>query len=207
MVEEVTVEDLQTKLEEATKSIESLTKHNEELFTETKAAKAQKRAAEEEIEAERIRFAKKKGDHEQLYNSSQEQNKVLQSKLDGLELKISTKERDNVSLGLATELAEGANIKLLSKFISPRLKYTDEGVKVLDDNGGLTVSSIEDLKTEFKNNADFKSLLKGNQSSGGGASGGANSGGAAKTLNRADFEALNAVASMKFIKDGGTVTE
>lgn len=207
MSEEITIEEMQAKLAEATKSIESLTKHNEELFGETKAAKAQKRAAEEEIEAERIRLAKKKGDHEQLYNSSQEQNKVLQDRLDGLELKISTKERDNVSLGLATELAEGANIRLLSKFISPRLKYTDEGVKVLDDNGGLTVSSIEDLKTEFKNNADFKSLLKGNQSSGGGASGGANSGGATKTLNRADFAALNAVAAMKFIKDGGTVTE
>ncbi len=207
MSEEITIEELQAKLTEATKSIESLTKHNEELFTETKAAKAQKRDAEAEIEAERIRIAQKKGDHEQLYNSSQATNKLLKVELDELKLNISTKERDNASLGLATELAEGANIRLLSKFISPRLKYTDEGVRVLDDNGGLTVLSLEDLKTEFKNNADFKSLLKGNQSSGGGASGGANSGGATKTLNRADFEALNAVASMKFIKDGGAVTE
>jgi predicted RNase H-like nuclease (RuvC/YqgF family) len=207
MPEEVTIEDLQLKLTEATKSIEGLTAKNQELLTETKTAKTRKREAEAEIEAERVRIAQEKGDHEQLYNSSQATNKLLKVELDELKLDISTKERDNASLGLATELAEGANVRLLSKFISPRLKYTDDGVRVLDDKGGLTVSSIEDLKTEFKNNADFKSLLKGNQSSGGGAVGGANSSGATKTLNRADFEALNAVASMKFIKDGGAVTE
>ena len=47
--------------------------------------------------------------------------------------------------------------------------------------------------------------MKGNQSSGGGASGGSNSGGAAKVKTRAEFEALNPVRRMEFVKSGGEI--
>jgi len=49
--------------------------------------------------------------------------------------------------------------------------------------------------------------LKGNQSSGGGASGGSNSDGVTKVRSRAEFEALNPVKRMEFVKSGGTITD
>jgi hypothetical protein len=106
---------------------------------------------------------------------------------------------------IAAELADGSNAELLSDFISRRLKYHEDGVKVTDAQGNLTVSSLDDLKAEFKNNPKYSALLKGNQSSGGGASGGSNSGGAAKVKTRAEFEALNAVRRMEFVKSGGEI--
>jgi hypothetical protein len=107
---------------------------------------------------------------------------------------------------LAAEIADGANAELLSEFIGRRLKFHDDGVKVTDNSGNLTVSSLSDLKTEFQNDAKYSALLKGNQSSGGGASGGSNSSGATKVRNRAEFEALNPAKRMEFIKSGGTIT-
>jgi len=71
----------------------------------------------------------------------------------------------------------------------------------------LTVSTLDDLSKEFSGSARFASLIKGNQSSGGGAAGGSNSGSAAKEMNRADFDGLDPVAKMKFIKDGGITTD
>ena len=108
---------------------------------------------------------------------------------------------------LAADLADGANAELLSEFIGRRLKFHEDGVKVTDVNGNLTVSSFDDLKSEFKNDARYSALLKGNQPSGGGASGGSNSGGATKVRSRAEFEALNPAKRMEFVKSGGTITD
>jgi len=201
-----TVEELQAQLGEMQKSNDSLIAKNGELLTETKTAKTKKREIEVAAEAERERVAKENGDHEQLYNSAMEANKVLKAENDEIKGGIATEKRDNAAMKIATELADGANVKLLSKFIAPRLKYTEEGLKVTDAGGQLTVSTISDLATEFKNNADYASLLKGNQSSGGGASGGSNSGGAAKVKSRDEFDALNQNDRMTFTKAGGKIT-
>jgi hypothetical protein len=106
---------------------------------------------------------------------------------------------------IAADLAEGSNIDLLSTFIDTRLSFQDGALKVTDGSGNLTISSLDDLKAEFKNDARFASLLKGNQSSGGGATGGNNSGSAAKTKSRAEFTALNPADQMSFMKSGGTL--
>ena len=98
------------------------------------------------------------------------------------------------------------NAEILSEQIAKRLKNTDEGLKVTDSNGQLTVSSFEDLRNEFKSNERYSSLLRGNQSSGGGASGG-NSGSATaeKTKSRADFDNMIPLKQMEFIKSGGAI--
>jgi len=201
-----TIEQLQAQLADQAKSIDGLTAKNQELLTETKTAKTQKREIEASAEAERTKVAVAKGDHEQLYKSSQEANKTLQSQLEEMQLGISTEKRNNAAMKIATELADGDNAGLLSEFISRRLKYTDDGLKVTDSTGQLTVSSVDDLATEFKNDVRYSALLKGNQSSGGGATGGSNSGSAAKVKTRAEFDALDPVAKSKFFKDGGTLT-
>lgn len=202
-----TLEELQAQLETLATSNAALTAKNVELLGETKAAKEARRAAEETARTEAENKAKADGDHEQLYKSSEEARVTLQTKYDGLQTSIANEKRDNTAMQIATTLADGDNVGLLSEHIAKRLKYTDEGIRVTDSSGALTISSLDDLATEFKNNTRYNALLKGNQSSGGGAAGGSNSGGAAKTMTRGDFDALNPIASAKFIKDGGSVID
>lgn len=213
MSDEPTIESLQAtiteqtaKLEDQSGQITSILAKNEELLGETKKAKAAARDTETKATQQAADKAKADGDFEQLYKSSQAANAVLQEEHDGLKGSVSTEKRNNAAMKVATELADGANADLLSSFIAPRLKFTDEGLKVTDASGNLTVSTLADLTTEFKNDARYSALLKGNQSNGGGANGGGNGGGAAKTISRADFNALNPVAQAAFAKDG-TVTD
>ena len=179
----------------------------EELLTEAKRAKQAKREIEAETQAERERIAREKGDYEQLHKSAQEKYETTLGELDNLCQGIANEKRNNTAMKLAADLADGANAELLSEFIGRRLKFHEDGVKVTDVNGNLTVSSFDDLKSEFKNDARYSALLKGNQSSGGGASGGSNSGGATKVRSRAEFEALNPAKRMEFVKSGGTITD
>ena len=179
----------------------------DELLTEAKKAKSAKREIEEQSQVERERIAREKGDFEQLHRSSEERYQATVKELESMRANVANEKRNNAAMKVATELADGANAELLSEFISRRLKYHDDGVKVTDSSGDLTVSTLDDLKAEFKNDAKYSSLLKGNQSSGGGASGGSNSGGAAKVKSRAEFEALDPAGRMSFVKSGGKLTD
>jgi len=179
----------------------------DELLTEAKKAKSAKREIEEQSQVERERIAREKGDFEQLHRSSEERYQATVKELESMRANVANEKRNNAAMKVATELADGANAELLSEFISRRLKYHEDGVKVTDSSGDLTVSTLDDLKAEFKNDARYSSLLKGNQSSGGGASGGSNSGGAAKVKSRAEFEALDPASRMSFVKSGGKLTD
>jgi len=201
------VDELQAQLADATSQMAAMKAKNDELLTETKQAKNAKREAEAAAEAERERIAKEKGDHEQLYNSANEKLTSTQKELENLQLSIAVEKKNTAALKIATELADGTNAELLGEFIGRRLKFTDDGLKVTDTTGQLTVSSLDDLKKEFANDPRYSALLKGNQSSGGGASGGSNGSGAAKELQRAEFTALDPASKMKFVKDGGKVID
>jgi hypothetical protein len=180
--------------------------HMETLLGETKTAKALAKQQAEDATNLANDKAKRDGDFEQLYNSSTEQANGYKTELETLRGSISTSNTNREAMKIAVQLADGYNAELLSEKIALRLKHTDEGMKVLDVNGQLTVSTVEDLKNEFSNNERFASLLKGNQSSGGGASGGKNSGAAGKLLTRAEFDAMNPAKKMEFIKADGKLT-
>lgn len=204
---EPSIEDLQAQLADATSQLTAIQAKNNELLTETKAAKSARREAEAAAEAERIRLATEKGDYEQLHKSAQEKLSSKESELESLKTSIATEKKNTAALKIATELADGPNAELLGEFIGRRLKFTDDGLKVTDSTGALTVSSLDDLKKEFANDPRYSALLKGNQSSGGGASGGSNGSGAAKELPRAEFTALDPASKMKFVKDGGNIID
>jgi len=213
--EEIVTETVtDTDLNDNSKELAALVAENasmkskmDELLTEAKRAKQAKRDIEAESTAERERVAKEQGDYQQLHKSAQEKYESTLTELDSLRQGVANEKKNNTALKLAADLADGSNAEILSEFIGRRLKFHDDGVKVTDANGSLTVSSFEDLKNEFKNDARYAALLKGNQSSGGGASGGSNSGGATKVRSRAEFEALNPVKRMEFVKSGGTITD
>ena len=212
MSEEVDVSALQEQLttlqatnQELADQFDAIKNKNDELLTETKSAKEAKRKAEADAIAEKDRMAKESGDFESLYKSSSEKLQMTESTLSQLQGRIETEQKGNAAMKIAADLAEGSNIDLLSTFINTRLSFQEGNLKVTDGSGNLTISSLDDLKAEFKNDPKFASLLKGNQSSGGGATGGNNSGSAAKTKSRAEFTALNPADQMKHVKSGGTV--
>ena len=180
--------------------------HMDTLLGETKAAKSLAKQQAEDATNLANEKAKRDGDFEQLYKSSTEQASGYKAELETLLGSISTSNTNREAMSIAMQLADGFNAELLSEKIALRLKYTEEGVKVLDANGQLTVSTIDDLKTEFSNNERYASLLKGNQSSGGGAVGGKNSGAAGKLLTRAEFDSMDPSKKMEFIKSDGKLT-
>ena len=202
-----TNKDLSGQVETLTGETTSIKAKMDELLGETKAAKEAKRKAEAEAIEEAARIAKEKGDFEQLHKSAEQRYQDSQKELSGLRQGIADEKRSNTAMRLATELADGPNAELLSTFIVNRLAFADDSVKVTDSNGQLTVSTLDDLASEFKNDTKFASLLKGNQSSGGGANGGNSSGGAATIKTRAEFEALNPTDRSAFARSGGTITD
>lgn len=110
---------------------------------------------------------------------------------------LSKTHKDDVALRLASELSDTP--KLLVPFIEKRLQFelgaSGPETRVLDAEGKLSASTVEELASEFKANPDFAALVRGSQSNGGGASN-ANGKGASgpkkpEDYNEADRVALN----------------
>lgn len=206
--EEPSIEDLQAKLTEQLTANESMQNKMRELLGEKKSEQEKRRNAEAQARLEAEEKAKKAGDFEQLFKSSQQQAEDYKTQLSTLQQNIANERQSSAAMRLASELADGHNAEILSEFIARRLKYTDDGIKVTDSNGDLTVSTLDQLKAEFTNNTRFASLLKGSQASGGGASGGGSTGGGSeKVMTRSEFENAAPVDKAKFIKSGGSVVD
>jgi hypothetical protein len=200
--------DLQAQIASLTGERDSMKSKMDQLLTETKAAKTSRREAEDAARIAADAKALKDNDYEQLFKSSEEKAKGYQEELSGFKTSMAKKEVQSTSQTLAQKIAEGDNINLLSTFIQPRLKHTDDGIKVLDHQGNLTVSSLDDLVNEFKTNSVFASLLKGNKADGGGAPGGnRNSGAGDKIMTRVEFDQISAIKKSEFIKSGGKTVD
>jgi len=179
----------------------------DELLGETKKAKNAAKQIAEDARIEADKKAHDDGNFEQLYHSSEQARESLQNDIDGMVLNTAKDKESSIAKTIAMELADGDNAAILSDYIAKRLKFSDNEVKILDINGQLTVSTVEDLKTEFKNNSRYISLLKGNQSSGSGAPGGKSGSATGKVLTRADFGNLDASKKMEFTKSGGKIID
>lgn len=176
----------------------------DELLSEKKTA--QKKAQEEIEEARRKaeESARQSGDYKSLFESLQSKYEEKDKSLSALQNQIGQEKINSLAMKKALEVAEGANAELFSEFLVKRLRYEDGKVKVTDQTGGLTVSSVDDLVKELEATGKYSALLKGNKSSGGGAAGSNSSGGAAKTMTREAFQALAPHEQMAFRKEGGT---
>lgn len=199
--------EMQKRLEALEGEKEALLSKNQELLGETKKAKQSRREAEEKARIEAEEKARKAGDFEQLFKSQQQQAEQYKADLEALRGNIAKEKQQNVAMKLASDLAEGHNAEILSEFVARRLKYTDDGVKILDNNGDLTVSTLDQLKAEFQNDARYASLLRGSQASGGSASGGKASSPTEKVMTRQEFEQTNHTKRMEFVKSGGKIVD
>lgn len=143
----------------------------EELLEESKQAKDARRKAEEDAEKAREEKARKDGDHETLAKQYEEKYNTLTQQLEAERQQRSQDAVKREAISIASELAEGPNAKILARFIEDRLRYEGDSVKVADREGNLTISTIDDLKTEFRNDEAFGALVTGTKGSGSGAAG------------------------------------
>jgi len=181
------VEALKAQVAELTKGIEALKSKNDELLTETKAAKAAKREAEEKAKAEAEELARKSGNIEALEKSWQEKlakaKADAQRTIDALQGSITTMTVDNVAVRLANEIAVPGSADILIPHIKARLaaeQRDGQFVTVVRDSAGKpSAASLDDLKTEFTTSPAFAPVIVGSKASGGGAGGGSKGGGAA----------------------------
>lgn len=174
-----------------------------------KITEANKHAKNAEKEAQRQarEKAEKENDFKQLFESSEAERLRLQQELEQRDSTSARKEARNAALTLAAKHAEGDNVELLADYIERRLKFSDGSVKVTDEKGNLTVSSLEDLGKEFASSKRYASLIKGSKASGGSAPGGENNGGAGQVITREQFNGYSPQQRMKFIKGGGKVKD
>ena len=205
-----TVESLSAQLEAATealRTVEGIKQENDRLNGKIIEANKHKKAAEKQAEDEARKTAEAEGNYKQLFESSEKTNETLRQENEEIRSTGAKKDINNQALKMASNLAEGHNIGILSGLMAKRLKVVDKEVRIVDENGNLTVSTLSDLEDEFRSSAVYASLVKGNQSSGGGATGSDSGSGATATMKRSDWNALGQNKKSKFLRDGGKLED
>lgn len=184
--------------------VSGLKRKIDELLTEKKTVQQKAIEAEEAARLETAEKLRKANDFEQLYNSSESERQKAADELATLKANLQQQQVEGQASKVAASLTKDtARANLLSQQISSRLSLVDGEVRVLDTNGNLTVSSVEELTQSIK--AEYPFLVDGSQAAGGGATGGSSGAGDTKQVSRSDFDAMDAVKRMKYIKSGGKI--
>jgi hypothetical protein len=191
-------------VEETTKGLKA---NNDALLAEKKKAQEAAEQASALAKLENEEKLKAKNDYKQLFESQQQESVQLKQRLEEMmtekkQSKIST-EAARIAAGLTKDVGR---LKMLEKELGQRLTLVDDQIRVADQNGQLTVSTINDLIVQIK--TDYPFLIDGSQATGGGAarsSGGAGSGD--KIITRADYDSMRPIERSKFMQSGGRVTD
>ena len=184
--------------------VSGLKRKIDELLTEKKTVQQKALEAEELARQETAEKLRKANDFEQLYNSSEAERQKAADELATLKANLQQQQVASQASKVASQLTKDtARAKLLSEQISSRLSLVDGEVRVLDTNGNLTVSSVEELTQSIK--AEYPFLVDGSQAAGGGATGGSSGAGDTKQVSRADFDAMDNRKRMSFVKSGGKI--
>jgi len=155
----------------------------DQLLAEKKAEAEKRRTAEE---AERVALEEKAragGDNAALLKSAQERISTMEADALAAKKMAAQSAIERISMEVSAKISDGANQKILSRFIADRLKFGETGVVVTDANGNPTISTVDQLQEEFKTSPDFASLVTASKGSGGGAAGSGGAGGAGKKLS------------------------
>lgn len=184
--------------------VSGLKRKIDELLTEKKTVQQKASEAEELAKAETADKLRKANDFEQLYNSSESERQKASEELATLKANLQKQQVASQAGQVASSLTKDtARAKLLTEQISSRLSLVDGEIRVLDGNGNLTVSTVQELTQSIK--AEYPFLVDGSQAAGGGATGGNSGAGDAKTVSRADFDNLGQSERSKFFKAGGKI--
>lgn len=185
--------------------IAGLKSKNDELLAEKKAIQKAKEEADAKARDEREKQAQENGQYKELYESQKAENDSLSVRLKEM---MENQQRQTIkseALRLAGTLTKDVQkAKLLEKEISQRLTLVDNEIRVTDDKGQLTVSSLDDLSAKIKTEYSF--LVDGIQSQGGGAT--RSIGGASvevQEMSRSQFDELSQKDRALFVRGKGKI--
>lgn len=186
---------------------------NTRLKEEKAEAKRLLKEATEKLELLEEGDNKKKGDVTALENSwktkLETQANEWKGKTDKLQASLTKTLVGNVALKLASELSTKAP-KLLMPHILSRLQANFDGdeptTRILDAAGKPSALTIEDLKKEFIDNADFSAIITGSKATGGAGSEKKKIGGADENEKPVDLSRLAPKELAQRIKDNKATT-
>lgn len=199
-------ETLDNTLEERiAEEVAGLKAKNDELLAEKKAAQRAKDELDAKARAEKERYAQENGQYQELYESQKQEANSLRQKIEEMNQQVARQKVQSEATKLASTLTKDvAKAKLLEEKLSQRLTLMDGELRVTDDSGQLTVSSIDDLVGSVR--SDFPFLIDGIQATGGGAT---RSQGRAdvgfREISRADFDGMKHADRARFLKEGGKI--
>jgi predicted nucleic acid-binding Zn-ribbon protein len=199
-------ETLDKSLEEKiAEEVSGLKAKNDELLAEKKAAQRAKEELDAKARVEKERYAQENGQYQELYESQKQEADTLRQKIEEMNHLATRQKVQSEATKIASTLTKDVSkAKLLEEKLGQRLTLLDGEIRVTDDAGQLTVSSLDDLVTTVKN--DFPFLVDGIQATGGGATrsqGRADVGN--RQISRTEFEALSQGQRSQFFKEGGKV--
>lgn len=186
-VQQEEVIDYKALYEKAQKDIEKIAAKKDELLNETKKAKADREAAEQAAIQAAKEKAIKDGEFENLWKTAQKEKEELETKLKEFAANNRKEKVQITSMRIANDLADGDNAELLSEFIQRNVD------KIANEHGEVEASVLEALKTEFKNNNKYQSLLRGSKAQGGGATGNMRGAQQKSQISQSDFKGLSAM--------------
>jgi len=201
-VKNVIAEQFEKQLAEQTAGLKAKV---DELLSEKKRVQQEREEARHQAKLEAEEKAQKENDYKQLFESQKVESDTLRKTIEQMNNEISRQKITAEAGKIATSLTKDTQrADLLSEKISQRLTLVDGELRVTDDSGQLTVSTVDELAQAVRTKYSF--LVDGTQASGGGA---ARSEGRAedkpKEISRTEFDALNHGQRAEFFRSGGSV--
>lgn len=188
--------DYRAMYEETQQKLNSLAAHQDKLLTEAKKAKEKKRESEQkeiELRRQQEEQAAKNGEFERLFKQRDKEYKEALEQMNSLKNNYKKEKIEVQAMNVANELADGANAKLLSKFITESLNH------LADENGSLSEDVIASVRDDFKTNDMYAALLRQSKSEGGGAPGNTRGAQTKTEISQAEFKSMDASKQLEFI--------
>jgi multidrug efflux pump subunit AcrA (membrane-fusion protein) len=185
--------------------VSGLKSKNDELLAEKKAIQKAKEQADAKARDDKEKQAQENGQYKELYESQKAENESINLRLNEMmESQQRQTIRTEASRIAGTLTKDVQKAKLLEKEISQRLTLVENEIRVTDDSGQLTVSSLDDLSAKIKTEYSF--LVDGIQAQGGGAT--RSIGGASvevQEMSRSQFDELSQKDRAIFVRGKGKI--
>lgn len=185
--------DYKAMYEKTLNDLNTVAAKKDELYKETKKAKADRDAKAAETQRLAEEQAKKNGEFEKLWKTASTEKEQLVQKLEEIKNSNRQEKLTIAAMKVATELADGPNAELLSEFVKKDLS------NMADENGLLSDDVMKAVTDEFKNNEKFKALLRSSKAQGGSAPGNMRSSTEKQSITRAEFDKMNPQKRADFI--------
>lgn len=163
----------------------------------------------QEMQAKVAKLSDENGDQtdlKQLNKALEERVKALTGNIEEMNSNARKQQISAEAGKMAAKLTKDVNkAGLLQQQISARLTLVEDQIRVTDEQGQLTVSSMDELEGSIK--SAFPFLVDGSQAQGGGAIRSEGKAQATNEVTRADFDAMTHSRRAEFFQSGGKIID